>query len=155
MYFWVVIAENHRAFQDKSRAWLIAIEQVIGLDGPEDPKIPAPGLAGLVTGKGAVQRVRWQLLGFVAVAWVAVGVLQATGNLPSSCDDTKTAPATCVGGQPGRDGAPGRDGRDGVPGRDGRDGPPGKDGQTSVRVVQSTAQSPVCHECCCGEAAKK
>jgi hypothetical protein len=31
MMSWLVIAENHRAFQEKSRAWIVAIEETLGL----------------------------------------------------------------------------------------------------------------------------
>lgn len=75
MLVWLVIAENHRAFQQKSEAWLIAIERTIKLEGVGGPKVKGNFLNSLLTGKGAVQKMRWYLFVGVFLGWVIVLVL--------------------------------------------------------------------------------
>lgn len=69
LFAWIVIAENHRAFQQKSEAWIIAIHRILGLDGPATPKVAAGGREARVTRKGAIQNMRWYLLYAVTTAW--------------------------------------------------------------------------------------
>lgn len=70
MWTWIVIAENHRSFQQKSEAWLIAIQRAMDLDAPRQVKVvKAGGLERYVTRKSAVQKMRWFLLIMVVVFW--------------------------------------------------------------------------------------
>lgn len=85
MWAWIVIAENHRAFQQKSEAWLIAIQKLIDLDAPVAVKVIAGGLEGRVTKKGAVQRMRWTLLFMVIISWIIIIICFIVGLLPSNC----------------------------------------------------------------------
>jgi len=72
MLAWIVIAENHRAFQQKSEAWIVAILQVLGLDGPRQVKVKAGGREARVTRKGAIQNMRWYLLYGVTGMWTLI-----------------------------------------------------------------------------------
>ena len=57
---WNLIADKHRDFQDKSLAWLKAIEEVI------DIRVQKP------FGKVSVRAIRWILLLAVVIAWLIV-----------------------------------------------------------------------------------
>jgi hypothetical protein len=73
MFVWIVIAENHRAFQTNSDAWLIAIQRVMHLDAPLKSKsYPKSRVMKFITQKGAVKNMRWALLYFVMIGWVAI-----------------------------------------------------------------------------------
>jgi hypothetical protein len=65
---WNWIADHHRAFQDRSMAWIVAIEKVLiersGASYPVFVKIGAPLLS--------VRLVRWSLVAIVVLAWVVV-----------------------------------------------------------------------------------
>ena len=69
IYAWMVIADNHRAFQQKSEAWLIAIQQVQELDPPRFVKLPIKGWERFFTGPGEVQKMRYRIFVFTMVAW--------------------------------------------------------------------------------------
>ena len=75
MFIWLVIAENHRAFQQKSEAWLAAIERTIKLEGVGGPKVKGNFLNRLLTGKGAVQNMLWYLFLAVVIGWVGILIL--------------------------------------------------------------------------------
>lgn len=81
MLIWLVIAENHRAFQQKSQAWLVAIERTIKLEGVGAPEVKGNVLNRLLTGKGAVQKMRWYLFFAVILGWIAVLILTLMGWL--------------------------------------------------------------------------
>jgi hypothetical protein len=69
--FWLVNAENHRAFQDKSMARLLAIERVIGLTSTR-AKLPDPEdtVNRVLAGRGAVKRmIRFYAFG-VPLLWL-------------------------------------------------------------------------------------
>ena len=70
MFSWVVIGENHRAFQNKSLAWIKAIEKVVGINDTFCPKILDEGSVGFVVKSGMVQEMRWGLLLLVFLGWV-------------------------------------------------------------------------------------
>lgn len=72
MVTWLFIAENHRAFQQKSMAWIVAIEHTIGLTKTGGPKIRGNFLNRLLTFPAAVQIMRWVLTCAVVVAWIVV-----------------------------------------------------------------------------------
>lgn len=88
MFAWIVIAENHRAFQQKSEAWIVAIMQVMGLDGPRQVKVEAGGREARVTKKGAIQNMRWYLLYGVTLAWALL--------LISTCISWFVCPRLCL-----------------------------------------------------------
>jgi hypothetical protein len=67
MFPWLVIAENHRAFQNKSFAWLSAIEEAIGIEVPPPTKIAEGQIAQHLTREETVQRLRWGLTLLVRV----------------------------------------------------------------------------------------
>ena len=66
---WLVIAENHRAFQEKSRAWMIAIEETIGLQNIGINKIFVNIFNRVLTFRGAVQIMRWGLVILMIIGW--------------------------------------------------------------------------------------
>lgn len=69
MFAWIVIAENHRSFQQKSEAWLVALHRAVDLDLKLPIKLPTGGMEDAVTTSGAIQRMRWHLLAGVAALW--------------------------------------------------------------------------------------
>jgi hypothetical protein len=71
MWTWLIVADNHRAFQQKSDAWLLAIHQVIGINDP----LPAKIGGSLRTKGDMVQKVRWALAIGVTLSWFALWVL--------------------------------------------------------------------------------
>lgn len=71
---WLVIAENHRAFQAKSLAWIVAIEQSLGLQDTGPAKIAGAQITQILSSRGAVQLSRWVLTVSVALGWVLTGV---------------------------------------------------------------------------------
>lgn len=72
MVSWLVIAENHRAFQEKSRAWIVAIEETLGLEETGGSKIRANLLNRMLTFAAAVQIMRWVLTFSVIIGWILV-----------------------------------------------------------------------------------
>jgi hypothetical protein len=76
MLAWLVISENHRAFQEKSRAWIVAIELTLGLEKTGESKIKGDALNSLLIRPHAAQAMRWLLLIFVVVGWVLVIVFR-------------------------------------------------------------------------------
>ena len=80
MISWLVIAENHRAFQEKSRAWLVAIERIIGLRDTGPLKIRQRGLNSILTSTGAIQVVRWGLALPTVLAWILIVVFWPTAT---------------------------------------------------------------------------
>ena len=72
MVSWLVIAENHRAFQEKSRAWIVAIEETLGLEETGGPKIRENLLNRMLTFAAAVQIMRWVLTFSVIIGWILV-----------------------------------------------------------------------------------
>ena len=69
MWAWIVIAENHRSFQQKSEVWLIELERAMYLITPHEKKIEKGGREALVTKRAAVQNMRWALLYLVIYGW--------------------------------------------------------------------------------------
>ena len=72
MLAWVIVAENHRAFQQRSEAWVIAIQNAMGLETPLLTKLDGGGREASVSGKRTIQKVRWGLLYFVVIAWLLI-----------------------------------------------------------------------------------
>ena len=95
MFAWIVIAENHRAFQQKSEAWLTAIQRVIGLEGPRQVKVEAGGREGLVTRKGAIQNMRWYLLYGVIAAWTLILIGACVSWFYSPCAFNHALDSAC------------------------------------------------------------
>lgn len=81
MFIWLVIAENHRAFQQKSEAWLAAIERTIKLEGVGGPKVKDNLGNRLLTGKGAVQSMRWYLFLAIVLGWFTILIFTLMGWL--------------------------------------------------------------------------
>jgi hypothetical protein len=83
LWLWLVIAENHRAFQQKSESWLFAIEEARGFFSRHAPnKYPKRPYEKLVTFPRAVQKARWLLVIGVTLFWLALWVFAAAGKLP-------------------------------------------------------------------------
>jgi hypothetical protein len=62
---WLVIADGHRRFQNKSYAWLLAIQQVIGLNDTGPSKLGEYMLTKWVT----VRRMRYIILLILVMGW--------------------------------------------------------------------------------------
>lgn len=69
---WLFIAENHRAFQEKNRAWIVAIEETIGITNTGPTKIPVNLFSRLVTFRGAIHLMRWGIVAIIIISWVFV-----------------------------------------------------------------------------------
>lgn len=75
IWLWLVIAENHRAFQENSQEWLGEIEKVLKVRKPG----PDKKLGGALVKPGRIRQVRWWLgygltafwILFVLVTWLA------------------------------------------------------------------------------------
>ena len=65
IWVWLVIAENHRGFQEKSQEWLSEIERILGVKKPGGPKA-----RGRLIAPGAVRRMRWCLAFGISGVWV-------------------------------------------------------------------------------------
>lgn len=83
-WFWLFIAENHRSFQRKSEAWLVAIQEVIGIKDTLSHKVTENRLNRLLTFRGAVQWTRWILVCTITVGWAVLAVLCALGLLTTA-----------------------------------------------------------------------
>jgi hypothetical protein len=66
---WIVIAENYRAFQNKSVAIMTAIEAHVGLDFGS-PKLNDLKHLRWVAGRGAIRKMRWILLFLLILGWL-------------------------------------------------------------------------------------
>lgn len=75
MGFWVIIAENHRAFQSKSHAVVQAIERHIGLE-LGTAKLDEPKLLRMPWFR--VPTARWFMLLMVAGIWTAASVIKSS-----------------------------------------------------------------------------
>lgn len=63
---WLIIADGHRQFQDKSLAWIIAIQQTIGLKNTGKPQVGEYWLTKHIT----VRRMRYAILAELIVGWL-------------------------------------------------------------------------------------
>ncbi len=82
MWLWLVIAENHRAFQKKSEAWLFAIEEARGFFARHAPnKYASTGHDRHFIFPGVIQKARWWLAFGVGTSWVLLLVLSTAGKL--------------------------------------------------------------------------
>jgi hypothetical protein len=92
IWFWLVIAENHRALQEKSRHWLDAIERLLDVQIPGGPKA-----RGALVQAGRIRQVRWWLASAITIAWLALFVLSFTPQckawMPPQSPATKTTTA--------------------------------------------------------------
>jgi hypothetical protein len=70
IWFWIIIAENHRAFQQKSDEWLVTIQKKIGINYTGSGKVKGNLLNRMSTSSGAVQGTRWALAIGITAAWV-------------------------------------------------------------------------------------
>ncbi len=67
MTAWLVIAENHRAFQDRSMEWMTAIESAWGIR----PQGPRPTV-GVFIRPGLIRRMHF------ALWWIVTGAMVLT-----------------------------------------------------------------------------
>lgn len=88
MFAWIVLAENHRAFQEKSEVWIIAICAAMGLQATERPKSQFYGKYTRITRSGAIRELRWRLFYGVAIAWAII--------LAGACTSWLVAPRLCL-----------------------------------------------------------
>lgn len=84
VWVWLVIAENHRGFQEKSREWLFAIEELLGVDKPGGPKA-----SGSLVKPGRVRTMRWVLAFGISILWALIFIsiaiviwIKVSCNLP-------------------------------------------------------------------------
>ena len=63
---WLIIADNHRAFQNKSMAWIIAIEQSVNLVNTGEAKLGKSRFTEVIT----VKRMRYGVLIVLGILWV-------------------------------------------------------------------------------------
>ena len=68
---WLIIADVYRQFQDKSLAWIIAIQQTIGLMNTGKPKVGEYWLTRLVT----IRRMRYAILAELIAGWLVAARL--------------------------------------------------------------------------------
>jgi hypothetical protein len=78
---WLVIAENHRAFQQKDEAWLVAIERIIKIEDKTGSKVQSNFFNRLLTYKAAVQISYWILFVGILIVWTYVYWLTYKGIL--------------------------------------------------------------------------
>jgi hypothetical protein len=78
MTTWLVIGENHRAFQDGSVAWMRSIERTWGMRDD----IPSKVAAGVMVRTGMIRRARFFLWGTVTAA-AALSVIFWPGGVLS------------------------------------------------------------------------
>lgn len=71
LFIWLMIAERHRAFQQKSLAWLEAIERTINLKASGPRSLPE-GHIGQAVNRISIQQWRWIFLLLVVLAWCSV-----------------------------------------------------------------------------------
>jgi len=76
LLLWLVNAENHRAFQNKSLAWMIAIEKTIGLNSALGSKIPDGKMNRLLSSATIGRRVIRLLCTAVPAAWICLLIWQ-------------------------------------------------------------------------------
>ena len=82
---WLLIAENQRAIGEWLRAWIVAIEEVIGVKSLDfhsrtQGKIKSSLMNRFVTFKNAIQLMRWFLFALILMGWVLVIVLWPSCN---------------------------------------------------------------------------
>ena len=69
---WLIVAETHRRLQQESKAWLKAIESVLGMDDMDPMKIEERSGRELVPFARIVKYMTWGLLAIEVVAWLLV-----------------------------------------------------------------------------------
>lgn len=80
LLLWLFLAESHRSFQRKSEAWLVAILRTIGVQDIGSAKVIEGWQNRLFTSL-SVQRMRLALAIIVALGWVTIISLQASGHI--------------------------------------------------------------------------
>lgn len=69
MWFWVVVAESHRAFQNRSQAIVEEIERHINFDIAWGAKLDPH--KSIVPPSRSVQKIRWKMYHAVIIIWVS------------------------------------------------------------------------------------
>ena len=64
IWLWIIIADNHRAFQEKSEEWLNRIEEVLRIKKPGGNKSP-----GFFVRPGMIRKTRWCLAWGITISW--------------------------------------------------------------------------------------
>jgi hypothetical protein len=76
IFFWIMFAENHRAFQNYHISVVKAIEKTVGLD------IKGGKVGGLkIIDNFSVQRLRWFMFYFVVIVWISAIILVVVKHL--------------------------------------------------------------------------
>lgn len=81
MTVWLVIAENHRAFQNASMQRLSQIEKIWGVEGVGSPKVASGKLAAFLTRPGRVRQMRFGLWLTVSLGSLCVIIFWPGGLL--------------------------------------------------------------------------
>lgn len=90
---WLFIAENHRAFQQNSEAWLVAIHELLGIPYG-GPKAVGNRLNRILTRRHAIQGMRWVLVCAIALGWIFLFVMFARGRVPTAATNESGGAAT-------------------------------------------------------------
>lgn len=72
IWVWLIIAENHRAFQEKSIDWMRAIESALDIERPGGDKVPRKSAH---IGRNLVQKMRWVLAVGISLLWFTIILL--------------------------------------------------------------------------------
>jgi hypothetical protein len=86
MWFWVIVAESHRAFQNRSQAIVEEIERHINFDIDWGPKLDPH--KSILPPSRSVQRIRWNMLYAVIIIWVFATI----GRITDTYDINVTPP---------------------------------------------------------------
>lgn len=76
IWSWLLIAENHRSFWQKSQAWMDAIQQIIGIKKKGPSKVKGNFLNRILTFKGAVQYMRFLITILITCIWIGILIFQ-------------------------------------------------------------------------------
>lgn len=75
-WIWLIIAENHRAYQNKSIKWLRAIEKVLDVARPGGPMVSD---GSRLVQLGMIRKMRWVLAYGITTIWLVLLILLALG----------------------------------------------------------------------------
>ncbi|HEY60500.1 MAG TPA: hypothetical protein G4N92_07455 [Anaerolineae bacterium] len=81
IYFWFVISENLRAFQNKAWSWIIAIEKHVGIKDPGESKVYDNDVNKFFTSKNRIQTIRRLLVWGVIIGWLIIIRLNYIGKI--------------------------------------------------------------------------
>lgn len=81
IWVWLFIAENQRAFWQKSEAWIVAIKEMVGIENIESRKLQRGSLNKKFTFRGAIQRMRLFITLSITGIWIILICLYHMGVL--------------------------------------------------------------------------